>query len=149
MLITRETDYALRLLRALLDGEKHTVPEMAQSEGIPPSFAYQIVRKLSDAGLVQVFRGQQGGCCLKGDLRQTSLRDLMETMGDRDPLCPCTAPDHVCAWRAQHGCCAVHTQLQSLQDGLTARLRALTLHQLLTAPPPGEEPPAPCPQTER
>ena len=26
MIITKETDYALRILRVLLDGEKHSVP---------------------------------------------------------------------------------------------------------------------------
>ena len=28
MIITKETDYALRILRVLLDGEKHSVAEM-------------------------------------------------------------------------------------------------------------------------
>lgn len=32
MLITRETDYALRMLRVLLDEEKHSAAEMAETE---------------------------------------------------------------------------------------------------------------------
>ena len=47
MLITRETDYALRMLRVLLDEEKHSAAEMAETELIPMQFAYQILRKLS------------------------------------------------------------------------------------------------------
>ena len=47
MLITRETDYALRMLRVLLDEEKHSAAEMAETELIPVQFAYQILRKLS------------------------------------------------------------------------------------------------------
>lgn len=39
MLITRETDYALRMLRVLLDGEKHSAAEMAETELIPMQFA--------------------------------------------------------------------------------------------------------------
>ena len=38
MLITRETDYALRMLRVLLDGEKHSAAEMAETELIPLAF---------------------------------------------------------------------------------------------------------------
>lgn len=57
MLITRETDYALRMLRVLLDGEKHSAAEMAETELIPMQFAYQILRKLSAGELVQVSRG--------------------------------------------------------------------------------------------
>ena len=35
MIITKETDYALRILRVLLDGEKHSVAEMSETELIP------------------------------------------------------------------------------------------------------------------
>ena len=60
MLITRETDYALRMLRVLLDEEKHSAAEMAETELIPVQFAYQILRKLSAGELVQVSRGAAG-----------------------------------------------------------------------------------------
>ena len=62
MLITRETDYALRMLRVLLDEEKHSAAEMAETELIPMQFAYQILRKLSAGELVQVSRGAAAGC---------------------------------------------------------------------------------------
>ena len=61
MIITKETDYALRILRVLLDGEKHSVAEMSETELIPNQFAYQILRKLSAGNLVQVSRGALGG----------------------------------------------------------------------------------------
>ena len=35
MIITKETDYALRILRVLLDGEKHSVAEMSETEPPP------------------------------------------------------------------------------------------------------------------
>ena len=56
MIITKETDYALRILRVLLDGEKHSVAEMSETELIPNQFAYQILRKLSAGNLVRVSR---------------------------------------------------------------------------------------------
>ena len=39
MIITKETDYAMRILRVLLDGEKHSVAEMSETELIPNQFA--------------------------------------------------------------------------------------------------------------
>ena len=77
MIITKETDYALRILRVLLDGEKHSVAEMSETELIPNQFAYQILRKLSAGNLVRVSRGALGGCELSCDLDATSLYDLM------------------------------------------------------------------------
>ncbi len=71
MIITKETDYALRILRVLLDGEKHSVAEMSETELIPNQFAYQILRKLSAGNLVRVSRGALGGCELSCDLDAT------------------------------------------------------------------------------
>ena len=42
MLLTRETDYALRVLRSLLDGEQRAVGEISQQQMIPQQFAYKI-----------------------------------------------------------------------------------------------------------
>ena len=61
MVITRETDYALRILRALLDGKLHTAGQIAQDELLPQAFAYKILKKLEKAGLVEVVRGTAGG----------------------------------------------------------------------------------------
>ena len=49
MVITRETDYALRILRALLDGKLHTAGQIAQDELLPQAFAYKILKKLEKA----------------------------------------------------------------------------------------------------
>mgnify|MGYP003199569421 CR=1 FL=1 len=103
MIITKETDYALRILRVLLDGEKHSVAEMSETELIPNQFAYQILRKLSAGNLVRVRRGALGGCELSGDLDATSLYDLMEVMGERGVLCTCMEPGYVCRWQDEHG----------------------------------------------
>ena len=122
MLITRETDYALRMLRVLLDGEKHSAAEMAETELIPMQFAYQILRKLSAGELVQVSRGAAGGCRLSCDLRGVS----------HDVLCACMEPGYDCRWQSEHGKCAIHCQLTELQRKQDEAFRAVSLHRLLT-----------------
>ena len=98
MIITKETDYAMRILRVLLDGEKHSVAEMSKTELIPTQFAYQILRKLSAGNLVRVSRGALGGCALSCDLDATSLYDLMGVMGERGVLRACMEPGYECRW---------------------------------------------------
>ena len=61
LLISREVDYALRILRDLSDQELHVVKELCERELIPHKFAYKIIRKLSAAGLVHATRGVGGG----------------------------------------------------------------------------------------
>ena len=132
MIITKETDYAMRILRVLLDGEKHSVAEMSETELIPVQFAYQILRKLSAGELVQVSRGAAGGCRLSRDLRGVSLYDLVDVMGEHDVLCACMEPGYDCRWQSEHGKCAIHCQLTELQRKQDEAFRAVSLHKLLT-----------------
>ena len=132
MIITKETDYALRILRVLLDREKHSVAEMSETELIPNQFAYQILRKLSAGNLVRVSRGALGGCELSCDLDATSLYDLMGVMGERGVLCACMEPGFECRWQDKHGRCAIHCQLAALQRKQDEAFCAVSLRRLLT-----------------
>lgn len=134
MIITRETDYALRILRVLLDGELHTVGQISQDELLPQSFAYKILKKLDKAGLIEVVRGTAGGCRLAADLSGTSLYDLMIAMGEHSGLSACMAPDYACSWRSCHGGCTVHSKLMEIQKNLDRELRSHTLQEILTGP---------------
>ena len=125
MVITRETDYALRILRALLDGKLHTAGQIAQDELLPQAFAYKILKKLEKAGLVEVVRGTAGGCRLSADLIGTSLYDLMKAMGERGNLSSCMDPAYQCPWRSCHGGCTVHCKLAEIQNKLDEELRAV------------------------
>ncbi len=51
MTMTRESDYAVRIMRALSHGSLKTVKEICGEEAIPTQFAYKILKKLSNAGL--------------------------------------------------------------------------------------------------
>lgn len=44
MIITRETDYAIRILRALADWEQKNIREISDEQMIPRQFAYKISR---------------------------------------------------------------------------------------------------------
>ena len=134
MVITRETDYAIRILRALLDGELHTVGQLAQDELLPQAFAYKILKKLEKAGLVKVVRGTAGGCRLAADLARTSLYDLMMATGERSDLSACMDPDHQCPWRSSHGGCTAHRKLLEIQEKLDMELRSHSLKEILTEP---------------
>lgn len=80
MLITRETDYALRVLRALSEGEQLTAGDISEQQMVPKPFAYKIIKKLSKAGFVRITRGADGGCRLAVGLDKVTLYDLMAAM---------------------------------------------------------------------
>ena len=133
MIITRETDYALRILRALAEGERMTAGELAQRDQVPQAFAYKIIKKLAKGGLVEIVRGAEGGCRLTADLDSATLYDVMACMEENAFVAACIAPGYVCAWREARGgqVCGVHCQLVQIQSKLDQELKAHTLRNLL------------------
>lgn len=132
MLITRETDYAMRILRALSGGGRHTMKSLCQTEEVPQQFAYKIIRKLAKAGLVENIRGGNGGCQLKADLTQVSLYDLLNAMGEKVELIACMEAGYQCGWAACRGeGCRIHGQLAKLQARWNQELREQTLYNLI------------------
>ena len=131
MLITRGTDYALRILQNLLDGERRSVGEISQKEFIPQQFAYKITKKLAKAGFIQITRGVDGGCRLNQDLSTVSLYDLITAIEGSYEVNACMDPDFTCP-RRQSGGCSVHPQLLAIQKTLNDQLRSHTLASILT-----------------
>jgi len=132
LLLSRETDYALRILQSLLDGERKATGDISKSEMIPQQFAYKIIKKLSRAGLVEITRGVDGGCRLSGNLETVSLYDLMVAMDDCCEVNACMGSAYQCPRRDKIGSCIMHSQLAIVQQKLDNELRALDLKTLLT-----------------
>ena len=106
MLITRETDYALRILYSLLDGEKKSVGDISKAESIPQQFAYKIMKKLSQYDLITIM---EGGWEVNA----------------------CMDPNYQCS-RRNSGGCLIHSQLIGIQQTLNDQLRSYSLLTLLT-----------------
>ena len=77
MLFTKECDYAIRIMRALSDGELVSVSNICAAEQLPSAMTYKITRK---TGKNRVFlkscRGTNGGYCLNRTLSEISLYDI-------------------------------------------------------------------------
>ncbi|MDO5433987.1 Rrf2 family protein [Eubacterium maltosivorans] len=131
MLITRETDYALRLVRSLADGERRSVSQLSDEEQIPKAFAYKIIKKLERADLVSIARGSEGGCSLNRPTRAISLYDLMCAIDGSCSLSPCMESGYRCEWCEKHGSCCFHNHLMVIQEELNDRLKASSLEEIL------------------
>jgi Rrf2 family protein len=132
MLITRETDYALRILRALSGGGQVKAEDICKRELLPQQFVYKILKKMEQAGYVRITRGPEGGCRLAVDLRKVNLYNLVATLkGDR-LVSACMRPGFQCVWQQTNAThCMVHRQLQQIQDVLDNELRKRSLHLML------------------
>lgn len=132
MYLTRETDYALRIIRALRDGDLHTLGDLSQSEHVPLSFAYKIAKKLERAGIVELFRGTSGGCQLAADLHYVTIYDLMSAVGEEIAISECMIAGTKCTWRESHGKCIVHNNLAKIQENLEHELKSVSLWDIMS-----------------
>ncbi len=132
MIMTRETDYAVRILRALSCGERMTVRQVCDAELVPVQFAYKILKKLAVCGYVEVFRGAEGGCLLKTDLDELSLYDLMRCINEDLFVNACMDAGYECPWRRSHcGVCHFHSSLEGVQREIEALLKNRYLGKML------------------
>lgn len=82
MEISKKTDYALRMLAALVEDPTGviSVRNAAHESDVPYSFARSIQHDLARAGIVESTRGAQGGMRLAVDPSETTLLQLVEAV---------------------------------------------------------------------
>ena len=73
MFITRECDYAVRVVRALWGESRLSVSDICEKEAITAPFAYKILKKLQKAEIVKGYRGVHGGYSLNRGLDELTL----------------------------------------------------------------------------
>lgn len=129
MLITRRSDYAMRVFRVLKDGKIHNVREICEKEDIPKAFAYKILRELELADLVKSERGNRGGYLLNGDLEKITLYDVVSiTEGDLAIL-HCMKDE--CNRNPEGMPCKVHNEIERIQNILIDEMKKKSIAEIM------------------
>lgn len=128
--ISRKTDYALRMLSMLAEGEDCllSVRTAAESVDVPYSFARSIQHGLVQAGIVESLRGVRGGMRLKVDPKEVTIRQIVEAVQGPLVMNDCTADDGVCP--RMDGCC-YHPIWAGAQELLRNYLDSITLDDVV------------------
>ena len=62
MRITHEADYAIRIMYCLAErNQTISAKQISDDSGVPSRFALKILRRLTQAGLTESFKGVSGG----------------------------------------------------------------------------------------
>ena len=96
MFITRECDYAARVLRALSGENRLSVNEICEKESITAPFAYKILKKLQKAGIVKGYRGVHGGYAMNKSLGELTLFDVYKAIDPDLFIIECMASGYEC-----------------------------------------------------
>ena len=130
MLITREMDYAVRVVRALKDGTKVSASEVAKKEHLPQAITYKVLNSLLKSKLIGSMRGVNGGYYLKCDLTNTTLYDICIALGEDMSITECVREGYDCI-NNRCGECILNKEFNRIQSSLNRELQMTTLDRLL------------------
>jgi Rrf2 family protein len=105
--ISRRTDYAIRLVAALMqnDDKPLSVRAAATMQDVPYSFARGIQHDLVNSGVITTIRGARGGMLLAIDPDEYTLTELIETLQGPIHLAICLSEK---GWCPRDEACVFH-----------------------------------------
>ncbi len=132
MLINRESDYGLRVLRSLEKKSPQTMQEISEEQHVPSQYIYKITKKLANADLVTIRQGRNGGCSLNCELSKITLLDVLQATGDDLVINACISEKFSCSFKeTNNGHCAIHDNLHNIEKKLKEQLNSVFVSSLM------------------
>ena len=130
MLITRETDYAIRTVLYLARDRDRTanVTEVSHAMQIPKSFLAKVLQRLVRHHILSSMRGVGGGFRLAKKPSEISLLAIMEAVQGPAAINVCAIDSKRCRLSAT---CSVHPVWVNIRQELEKRLRRQTVDKLV------------------
>ncbi|MBU8976531.1 MULTISPECIES: SUF system Fe-S cluster assembly regulator [unclassified Lysobacter] len=137
--VTKLTDYATVVMTVLAHGEDSVLSasELAERAGLEATTVAKVLKPLAQAGLVEGFRGANGGYRLARPADDIGLIEIVEAMEGPLGMTECSVHTGNCGLEQS---CGVRANWRRINDVVVEALRGVTLAQMLTPPPPNEPP---------
>jgi len=131
MFLTKECDYALRVVRELADGKMKTVSAICEREKVPVPFAYKIIKKLRKAGIVASHRGASGGYRLNKPADRITIFEIVSAVDEGLFIIDCLKGNARCACNPDMDSCGMRRELSRIQKCLTKALSQRTMAEIV------------------
>lgn len=130
MLLTKEVDYALRVVRDLGKGDKRSAKDICANEKMPEAFTYKILKKLESGGIVKSIRGAQGGYMLTSGIEELYMEDIIKVIDPNMGVIQCSHNAFACDRKAEMGCCNTNKELRRIESIIMDEMRRYTLSEI-------------------
>lgn len=133
--VTKLTDYATVVLTVLAAQSDAVLSasELAERAGLESPTVSKLLKPLAQAGLVEGFRGANGGYRLARPADTITLFDVVEAMEGPLGMTECSVHEGNCGIEQQ---CGIRANWRRINDVVADALRAVTLAQMLQPPTP-------------
>ena len=131
--VTKLTDYATLILTVLAarPGGVLSAPDLAEHAGLEAPTVAKVLKPLAQAGLVEGFRGANGGYRLARDASAISLVEIVEAMEGPLGMTECSVHAGQCGIESS---CGVRANWRRINDVVADALRRVTLAEMLSPP---------------
>ena len=128
--VTKLTDYATVVLTVLAAAPDAVLSanELAERAGIEVPTAAKVLKPLAQAGLVEGFRGANGGYRLARDAGEVTLADIVEAMEGPLAMTECSIHQGQCGIEDS---CGVRGNWQRVNAVIAEALRGISLQSML------------------
>ena len=133
--VTKLTDYATVVLTVLAarPGDVLSAADLAEIAGLETPTVSKLLKPLAQAGLVEGFRGANGGYKLARDAADISLVEIVEAMEGPLGMTECSVHAGQCGIEDS---CGVRANWRRINDVVADALRGVSLAQMLGPMPP-------------
>ena len=133
--VTKLTDYATLVLTVLAarPGDVLSAPELAEQAGLEVPTVAKVLKPLAQAGLVEGFRGANGGYRLARLAAAISLVEIVEAMEGPLGMTECSLHEGQCGIEDS---CGVRANWRRINDVVADALRGISLAEMLAPAPP-------------
>ena len=128
--VTKLTDYATLVLAALAESPTRVLSanELAELAHLELPTVSKLLKPLAHAGLVESFRGSNGGYRLARDPAAISVIEIVEAIEGRVGVTECSGEHSHCEIESH---CSVRGKWRDINTVVADALRAVTLSEML------------------
>jgi FeS assembly SUF system regulator len=131
--VTKLTDYATVVLTVMAAAGDAVLSatEIAERAGLEPPTVSKVLKPLSQADLVEGFRGAHGGYRLARPATSIRLIQIIEAMEGPLAVTECSVHEGHCGLESS---CGMRSNWRRINDVIVQALEGVTLQELLPAP---------------
>lgn len=133
MLLTKKSEYALLSLVSIAKSEDPKNVEVLSTElNISKSFLAKILQNLAKNGILNSYKGSNGGFTLKKSCEELTILEITKVAEEKMPtVFECTSTQSTACSSNVGGGCSVFPLLNNLQNKINGFLNDLTLKDIL------------------
>ena len=132
--VSKLTDYATEVMTVLAaaPARVHSAQELAERVRLELPTVSKLLKQLASAGLIESFRGVNGGYRLAREPERISIADIVIAMEGPIGMTECSAQSGLCDHESH---CGVRVNWQRINEAIAGALAGVSLADMLKPPP--------------